>query len=434
MTKEEHTRNDVLREDLFMRRHESGVPVYLCPKPGFQKRYACFATHFGSIDASFSTHSGDRHDVPDGVAHFLEHKLFEGKQGNAFEEFSRLGAAGNAYTSFGVTNYLFSCHSSFFENLAHLIRFVQEPYFTDENVEKEKGIIGQEIQMYEDNPYWRSFFNLLECLYSAHPIRKNIAGSIESISDIDKEVLYQCYNTFYHPENMILFAIGDIDQEMFFDHADRTLCERDFDPLGEIERFYPEEAAATAEAGCSVSMEVSMPRLMMGFKDRDVGYGGRRYLRKELVTVILLEIIFGRGSELFQRLYSSRLIDDGFGASYTGVKDAGHSLIGGETPDPERLVQEVLDGVDRVRQNGIAEDDFERQKRSVMGGFFRSFNSLEFTANNFCSYQFSGTDLFDVIEVLHGMELAHLEERLAQHLVRDAMAYSIVLPKNSEQP
>ena len=174
--------NTTLREEVVSRVHESGLPVFFCRKTGYQKRYACFATHFGSIDSSFRRHGADVIDVPDGVAHFLEHKLFEGPKENAFEEFSRNGASPNAYTGFGATNYLFSCNENFFDNLRHLVRFVQEPFFTEENVEKEKGIIGQEIRMYEDNPGWRMYFNLLEGLYQHYPVKKDIAGTIESIS------------------------------------------------------------------------------------------------------------------------------------------------------------------------------------------------------------------------------------------------------------
>ena len=184
--------NETLKETVYRRVHSSGLPVYFCAKPGFQKRYACFATHFGSIDSKFSRGGKPAIEVPDGVAHFLEHKLFEGEAGNAMEEFSKRGAASNAYTSFNTTNYLFSCADGFYDHLERLIRFVQEPFFTEENVEKEKGIIGQEIKMYEDSAGWKVYFNLLESLYQNHPVQKDIAGTVESISGISPELLYTC--------------------------------------------------------------------------------------------------------------------------------------------------------------------------------------------------------------------------------------------------
>ncbi|MFQ5654298.1 MAG: EF-P 5-aminopentanol modification-associated protein YfmH [Planctomycetota bacterium] len=428
---EETLRNDTVRETIYMRRHESGLPVYFCPKPGYQKRYACFATHFGSIDSSFRRDGGPRVDVPDGVAHFLEHKLFEGEDANAFEEFSKNGASSNAYTSFGVTNYLFACGEAFFENLRHLIRFVREPYFTDENVEKEKGIIGQEIRMYEDDPGWRSFFNLLGKLYQKHSIRRDIAGTQASIAEIDKELLYRCYNTFYHPENMILFAVGDEDRDELYDCVAECLSGAGTEPLGKLERFTPEEPPEVAGVERREEMAISMPRLLLGFKDRQVGFGGRELLAKELVTDILLEIAFGKSSDFYQRLYEERLIDDGFGASYSCLIDVGHSMVGGDTPDPERLAAVVLEEAERLRASGVGAGDFERQKRSVMGTFFRQFNSLEFIANHFCSYRFLGINLFDIIDVLHEITVEDLNRRLEEHLVPDAAARSIILPKET---
>lgn len=428
-TERTEAHHEALRETIIERRHESGMPVYLCPKPGFRKQYACYATRFGSVDASFRVAGGGRLDVPDGVAHFLEHKVFAGEEGDAFERFSELGASPNAYTTFGLTNYLFSSGKNFFECLDHLLRFVNEPYFTDENVSKEQGIIAQEIQMYEDHPGYATFFSLLESLYHAHPIRKQIAGSVSSISEIDKGVLYDCYNTFYHPENMILFAIGDIDEDEYFSRVDAVLTEKRRPPLGEVERFYPDEPEGVARKEFVREMEVSMPRVLIGFKDRQVGFGGRELLEKELVTDLLLEVIFGQSSEFFQRLYDDGLIDDDFGASYTGVVDAGHSLVGGQTRDPNRLTEVVVEEVKRVRETGVSEEDFERQKRATTGSLLNSFNTLEFIARNFCSYYFSAADLFDIIPVLREMRRDDLNARLREHLDPDSMARSVVMPK-----
>ena len=421
--------NETLKETVYRRVHSSGLPVYFCPKPGFQKRYACFATHFGSIDSQFSRAGKPSIEVPDGVAHFLEHKLFEGKAGNAMEEFSKSGAASNAYTSFNTTNYLFSCADGFYDHLERLIRFVQEPFFTEENVEKEKGIIGQEIKMYEDSSGWRVYFNLLESLYQNHPVRKDIAGTVDSISGIDSELLYTCYETFYHPENMILFAIGDEDRETYFAHVDKVLSEREWEPLGKVERIFPTEPGPVANRRHVEHMVVSMPRLLVGFKDLHPGISGPALLKRELAADILLELTFGQATDFYQRLYEEQLIDDGFAGSHSALADIGHSMIGGDTPEPDRLEKEILDEIERVRRDGVSPEGFERQKRAVMGSFFRYFNSLEFTANHYCSYQFLGIDLLGIIDQLHALTLDDLNELCAEHLDPERVATSLILPK-----
>ena len=421
--------NKTLQETVYRRVHDSGLPVYFSAKPGFQKRYACFATNFGSIDSKFARGGGSPVEVPDGVAHFLEHKLFEGKDGNAMEEFSVRGAASNAYTSFNTTNYLFSCADNFYDHLDRLIRFVQEPYFTEENVEKEKGIIGQEIKMYEDSAGWRAYFNLLESLYQSHPVRKDIAGTVETISGITPELLMTCYETFYHPENMILFAIGDEDRDTYFSAVDKTLSERTWSPLGSLERFFPEEPTAVNERKHVEKMVVSMPRILVGFKDLHYGIPGPELLTRELAADILLELVFGQATDFYRRLYEAQLIDDGFSGSHSAMRDIGHSLIGGETPDPDRLEAEILGEIDRVRREGVSADGFERQKRSVMGSFLRYFNSLEFTANHYCGYQFLGIDLLDIIDRLHALELSDLEKLCAEHLDPERVATSVIVPK-----
>lgn len=421
--------NDTLRETLYRRVHASGLPVYFCPKPGFQKRYACFATRFGSIDSSFRRGTGQIVTVPDGVAHFLEHKLFEGEHGNALEEFSKRGASSNAYTGFNTTNYLFSCADGFYDHLERLIRFVQSPYFTDENVEKEKGIIGQEIKMYEDSPGWRVYFNLLEGLYQVHPVRKDIAGTVETISGIDAALLNECYETFYHPENMILFAIGDEDREEYYTRVDAVLSEHTWEPLGSLERIFPEEPPAVARRRVEEHMVVSMPRVIVGFKDVHPGLPGPELFTRELSADILLELIFGQATEFYRGLYESELIDDGFHGSHSALADVGHSMIGGDTPDPDRLEGAILGELERIRRDGIDTEGFERQKRALTGSFLRYFNSLEFTANHFCGYQFLGIDLLDLIDRLHAVEVGDLDRLLDEHLDPERVSTSVILPK-----
>lgn len=421
--------NETLREVVYVRQHESGLRVGFCPRPGFNKRYACFSTDFGSMDAKFRTAGGETIEVPAGVAHFLEHKLFEEADGSdAFDKFSALGASSNAYTSFGNTAYLFSCNSSFYENLGILVDFVQSPHFTDENVEKEKGIIGEEISMYRDNAGWRIFTNLLELLFDEHPIRLPILGDHASIATIDKETLYRCHEMFYHPQNMILFAVGDLRADEYFGAVDRALSKRKYPKWSPVEKLHVVESTPPRTRERRDAMSVAHPRVAIGFKDTAGHVQGRDLIANEQITDILIDIVFGRSSTFFERLYQDELIDEGFGGYYSTYGDAAFSYLGGETPDPERLRAEVLAELDRVRKTGVSSDDFERQRRASMGSFFRQFNSLEYIANHFCGYHFLGANLFDVIDVLHGLRLEDLEARLREHFVEDLVACSTIVP------
>jgi predicted Zn-dependent peptidase len=263
---------------------DNGLHVYVLPKPGFQKTYATFATKYGSVDNHFRVEGQQSVKVPDGIAHFLEHKMFEEPEGDIFATFSSNGASANAFTSFDQTVYLFSATERIQENLTTLVNFVQHPYFTDENVEKEKGIIGQEINMYEDNPDWRSYFGLIEALYKVHPVHIDIAGTIQSISTITKETLYSCYEAFYHPSNMILFVVGGVDPAEVIELVRNNQAKKDYKPQGEIERIFDDEPTTVAEPRHEVKLAVSLPKLLFGFKEAEVGLTGEALLRHDLET------------------------------------------------------------------------------------------------------------------------------------------------------
>lgn len=230
-----------LQETLYTEKMPGGLQVFILPKAGFKKTYATFTTRYGSVDNHFQVEGREEIRVPDGIAHFLEHKMFEEPTGDIFSNFANKGASANAFTSFDRTTYLFTATEHIEDNLTTLIDFVQHPYFTDENVEKEKGIIGQEIQMYRDNPDWRSYYGLIEAMYSKHPIRIDIAGTVESISKITKGTLYECYNTFYHPSNMILFVVGGINPESIMELIRSNQAAKTFEPQGMIRRYFEQE-------------------------------------------------------------------------------------------------------------------------------------------------------------------------------------------------
>jgi predicted Zn-dependent peptidase len=422
--------NRVLGERVYSADLDGGPAVYVLPREGYNKKYAIFSTHFGSIDNTFRA-VGDGEEkmtLPDGVAHFLEHKLFDDEEGNVFDRFAAYGASPNAFTSFTHTTYLFSCTDFFLENFRLLLDFVQSPYFTEESVAKEQGIIQQEIRMYEDNPEWRVFFNLLKALYEKHPVRNDIAGTVESISRITKDILYQCYNTFYHPRNMALFVIGNVSPQEIVNEVAESISRRTFPPFSEMNRIYPKEKAAVNEKKIVEKLAVSQPVFNLGFKDTYTYMEGQQLLFRELITELLLEMIFGRSEKLYTRLYEEGLIDEHFFSEYTAELSYGYTLLGGRTKDPERLHEELLAGIRGIKKEGLKRDSFERHKRKLRGEFLRSFNSLEFIANNYLAYRFRKIDFFEVIDVLEKIRLEDLQKRLDEHLIEDLHAISIVYP------
>lgn len=410
---------------------EDGPALYVFPKEGYSKKYAIFSTRFGSIDNHFLLKKNGHEEkvkVPDGVAHFLEHKLFDEEEGNVFDIFASYGASPNAFTSFTNTTYLFSCTDYFSENFKLLLDFVQNPYFTEESVEKEKGIIQQEIRMYQDNPDWRAYFNLLSALYSEHPVRNDIAGSIESINQITKDILYKCYHTFYHPANMAIFAAGDLDPDEVYQLAVESLAEKKEAGSLEIERLFPEEKPEIHEREMVSELSVSQPIINIGFKDPYSYLEGRALLFRDLVTEVLLEMLFGKSEALFNRFYEEGLVDERFSAGFVAENTYGYTLVGGKTKDPARLHQEVLKGIKEAQQSGLDKESFARHKRKLKGHFLRSFNSLEFIANNYLSYRFRGVDFFELIDVLDQIQLEDVEKRLEEHLREELHALSIVKP------
>lgn len=420
----------LLREKVYMRRVEPGLEVFVLPKKGYVKKYATYSTNFGSIDSRFIV-EGEGHElsVPDGVAHFLEHKLFEDEDGNVFDRFAKLGASSNAFTNFTNTAYLFSSTEHFDECLEILLDFVQSPYFTEESVEKEKGIIEQEIRMYEDNPQWRIFFNLLAAMYKEHPVRVDIAGTVESIRKIDKDVLYQCYRTFYHPSNMAVFVVGDVDPERVLDQVEANISKRNYKPLGEIKRIYPTEPRELPKDYVMQELVVSQPVLNLGFKERDLGYEGERLFKRELATNLVLDVVFGSSSKLYNELYEEGLIDDEFDAGYVAERDYSHTIVGGETAEPDRLFERLRTGIMQAQAEGISTEKFEHFRRKAMGEFLRSFNSLEFIANNFLAYHFRKINFFSYLDVFQSLTLDDVNDRLREHLAEDNMARSVILPK-----
>lgn len=420
--------SDRLDEKLEAYEHPSGLKAYLLPKKGFTKKYATFATHYGSINNRFIIPgTSEPIDVPDGIAHFLEHKLFEQKDGSVMEKFSALGANANAYTSFNMTVYLFSCTDLFEECFKLLLDYVQNPYITEESVEKEKGIIGQEIRMYEDDPNWRVFFNFLKALYKNHPVRIDIAGTIESISRINRDVLYKCYNTFYHPSNMVIFAAGDIDAGRMFELVEKTI--RTQESKEEIKRLFPEEHLSVENNYIEQKLAVSMPMFQMGFKDAVTEKpDSREAVRRDTALKMVVEMIMGRSTDLYRELYEEGLINATFDYGYTLEENYGYSVFGGESKDPHRVRDRIMKAVEGIRRNGLKEESFTRIKKAMIGRFLKQFNYVDRIAGSFISGYFKDISLFDYLNAFDEIDLDYVNALFKEHFRDERMVLSVVKP------
>jgi predicted Zn-dependent peptidase len=422
----EHIIFEQLQETIYHEKLDNGLEVYVLPKAGFQKTYATFTTKYGSIDNHFVPPGREEIQVPDGIAHFLEHKMFEDEAGDVFHEFSKNGAQVNAFTSFDRTAYLFTATDLVHKNLLTLLDFVQTPYFTDENVEKEKGIIEQEIKMYQDNPDWRSYFGFIRALFHQHPVKIDIAGTVDSIYKITKEMLYSCYETFYHPSNMLLFVVGAVDPTEVIELVKENQSKKPFKAKEEIQRLFEEEPSTISMEKNEISLSVGIPKCIMGYKEAQLGLQGQPMLKQELTTEILFEMLIGPSSSFYQELLEEGLIDDSFGTDYNLESSYGFSLMGGNAKYPDKLVDKIKARFGEIQHTGLNSQDFERIKKKKIGGFLKALNSPEYIANQFTRYQFNQLNLFDVLPTLEGLKYEDIEERFNNHIKPEQFTICIV--------
>ena len=405
--------------------HPSGLTVYVYPKEGYNSAYAIIGTKYGSVNTCFSLDGGEKITVPDGIAHYLEHKLFESEDGDAFARYAKTGASANAYTSFEKTCYLFSCTDKFDESFEILLDFVQSPYFTAETVAKEQGIIGQEIKMYDDSPDWRVMFNMLEKMYHHHPVKIDIAGTVESIAEITAEKLYQCYNTFYNLNNMALCVAGNVTVEQVLKTCDRMLkpCEKHT-----IENFFEDEPYEIVEPYVEQNFPVSVPLFNLGFKER-----AQKPLNETKLahTDILLELLASSTSELYQKLMDDELINTSFtfelfeGPGYCSV------IFGGESRAPKQAAEQIKQYIAEVKKNGLDKAEFESARKSVYGDVISSLNSVGSIANTVTSYHFNGNELFTYIDAVANATFEDVQNRLSEMLDVNNCTLSVV--KNGEE-
>ena len=422
-------KNSLEGEEMYYGTHSSGLGVYIIPKKGYSKTYAIFGTRYGSVDSKFIVPGEtEATEVPDGIAHYLEHKMFDQPDGsNVFDKFSKYGGDANAFTSFNMTAYLFSATSNIKENLETLMDYVQSPHFTEESVQKEQGIIGQEIRMYDDNGKWRLFFNFLACLYNNHPVKKDIAGTVESISRITPEYLYKCYNTFYNLSNMVIVVVGDVDPVKISEVIENSVKKNE--PFSEeITKLYPEEPETIAKQYAEQSLSVAMPLFMTGFKDTDTGLSGKELLKKNIEMNILLKMLFGKSSALYKELYENGLINNSFSVEYTFQPDYAYSSIEGESSDPKAVYDAVIKETERVRSKGLSKEDFERIKKVIWGEYIRSQNDVEDYAHTFLQMKLMGIDYFDFADAYNSVSFEDVQKRFDKHFVPERSALSVVNP------
>ena len=416
-------------EGYYEERLPDGLLVRVVRKPGFARKYAFLAVDFGSIDTKF-TLDGKTLRVPDGIAHYLEHKMFDLPDENAMNLFAAHGGSPNAFTSYAMTAYYFSCTEQFAENLRILMRMVYTPFFTDESVEKERGIIAQEIRMYEDSAESRVGEDLFGALFAEHPVRVPIAGSVESIGDITAEMLYACHRAFYCPSNMLLCVVGDVDadevcalaREMAHG-AQRVLPVRDY---GAAETMLPVRAKTARR------MEVSMPTFSVGFKCAPPK-AGMETMRREIIGDLAAEILIGESSPLYQRLYEEGLIDADFSAGYESVKDACLFSAGGDSKDPEAVLAAMLEEAERIGREGFDTALFERLKKSALGRRTRDLDSFESICYRICAYCFDGADYFRFPEAYASVTPEDVLEFLRETIRPERAAISIVSPKEETE-
>ncbi len=419
-------------EKIFFGTHESGLKIYVIPKKEFSKSYAIYGTEYGSLHREFIP-LGDTEKVvlPDGVAHFLEHKLFEEEDGtDAFNRFAETGASANAFTSFNITAYLFTCTDRFYDNLDILLDFVNKPYFTEKNIAKEQGIIGQEINMYEDDPNWRVYFNALTAMYHNNPVKIDIAGSVESIAKITPELLYKCTDTFYNPSNMRLVCVGDVEPEKVAEFVDKHIP-RDR-VSGEVVKFEVAEPKERVQEYIEQKLSVSSPIFNIAFKETETGVYGEELLKREIETDILLEVLFGNSSSAYSEMYEKGIIDGSFEVDCEFEKEYGFTLIGGESKVPQEVYEKVLFVIKDAKEKGIDEKAVKRAKKLLIGDNLRKFNNVEAVGVEFIKDFMKNINYLDYTETVEKITMEDIMNRLNIHFDTENAVLSVVKPLEEE--
>ncbi len=417
-------------EHYFEERLENGLLVRVIEKPGFAKRYAFLATDFGSIDTCF-TSGGRRLRVPDGVAHYLEHKMFDLPGTGAMERFAQTGCGNNAFTSYDMTVYYIECTDRFEENLQTLLEMVTTPWFTPESVEKERGIIAQEIKMYADSADNVVYENLFSAVFRHHPVAVPIIGTVESIADITPEILYDCYRAFYTPENMMLCVMGDVSAAQVIEQA-RAQTPHTSPACLPVRDYGPEEPLSVARPRVTSSMEVSMPAFAIGFKCAPAPYGPER-MRRELIGDFAAELLAGESTALYARLYESGRIDSDFSIGYEQIKDAAVLVASGDSDEPDAVYAALVEQAAKLAETGVDRVHLARLKKSELGRRLRGLDGFEGTCYRMCASYFDGAEYFDYPAVIESIRAEDVELFLQETVKQTQAAVSIIYPKEKKE-
>ncbi|WP_367009881.1 pitrilysin family protein [Staphylococcus capitis subsp. urealyticus] len=402
---------ELIDEKVYEHELDNGLKLFIIPKPGFQKTFVTYTTQFGSLDNHFKPIGSQQFvKVPDGVAHFLEHKLFEKEEEDLFTAFAEENAQANAFTSFDRTSYLFSATSNIESNIKRLLDMVETPYFTEETVNKEKGIIAEEIKMYQEQPGYKLIFNTLRAMYSNHPIRVDIAGSVESIYDITKDDLYLCYETFYHPSNMVLFIVGDVNPQNMIDLVEQHEAKRNKTNQPKIERAEIDEPIEVNQHNVTEQMKLQSPRLMLGFKNQPLKESSEKYVQRDLEMTFFYELIFGEETDFYQNLLNKDLIDETFGYQFVLEPSYSFSIITSATQQPDELKELLLNELKKYRGQLVDQEAFDLLKKQFIGEFISSLNSPEYIANQYAKLYFEGVSVFDMLEIVENITLESVNE------------------------
>ena len=421
----EYIKNDILDEGYYSINHKSGLKIFVYPKKDYAQTYAVFGTKYGSIDTRFKrSDKKDFIEIPEGTAHFLEHKLFESEELDAFQRYAKTGASANAYTSFDRTCYLFTCTGHFKENFEILLDFVRHPYFTEETVQKEQGIIGQEIDMYKDLPDWVCLFNMLGGMFHNHPVKIDIAGTKQSISEITAEMLFSCYNTFYNLSNMALAVAGNVTVEEVIEIADRLL-EKD-EPVT-VERAFKEEPAEIVEQYIEEKLALITPVFCFGYKENHAT--PERTIKETIGKSLLLDMIAGQSSDLYKELLDEGLINDTFSTEYFNGHGYAVPMFSGESQDPKKVALRIHEKIAEFKEKGFSSEEFEIVRKKHYGKTVRAFSDVDTIANGLVVSHFENDNLFSEFKVLQEITADYCYELLENSFDKEKAVLSVVNPK-----
>ncbi len=422
-----------IKETLYTKQLANGLSVFLLPKKGFHKSYASFSTDLGSIATKIRDEHHQEFALPKGIAHFLEHKLFEQNNTDVSTLFAANQARVNAFTQNNRTTYLFSCTANLEENLALLLNFVQNPLFTEAGVEKEKSIITQEIRMYKDDPNTVAYMSLLRNMYNAHPVTDDILGTEESIKAINVDILTKTHQTFYNPNKMVLFVAGNFDPLKLMQFIEKNQENVFFNNTYQDASNIPLESNIVGKKHTEINLDITIPNYLLAIKQLPTNFKQENIIKKELIIAILVDLLIGKSSANYKHLLENGLINDSFGIDITLEETYGFFLVGSETHQPKALEQALKTIFQNLDDFEITKTDFSRTKRQIIGGFIQALNSLEYIANQFTKYHYFNASLFNILELAEEITIDDVNNARAYFKNNEAYSSITVYPKENEK-